>query len=231
MDHTVSLQHVPSEFRSEFTVESDGSVTASQRAIARLAGVSDIAVSKLLKRVVSGANLGGSKAFESLTAKGIEGANLSDIKASLVIEYYAFDAGRYCTDQARQVYRAFGAIGFRTWVQGELGWKPGQPSTTHTKARLEGKNARRTLTDSIKDYIGRHPELSDNSVKFMYSNVTDALYLNTHGKRARKLVEALDCGKNELRDRMSGDELMVLSSIEQIAMRLIEGRLLIPEKD
>jgi hypothetical protein len=38
------------------------------------------------------------------------------------------------------------------------------------KVRQESKSARRTWTDSIRDYISRHPELSENDRKWMYSN-------------------------------------------------------------
>lgn len=90
--------------------------------------------------------------------------------------------------------------------------------------RIKGKDTRRTLTDAIKEYISRHPELSENEKKFMYSNATDALYLNTHHARARKLVSMIGCDKQKLRDSLSKAELAVIEAIEQIAIRLIDRR-------
>lgn len=43
--------------------------------------------------------------------------------AVLIIEYYAFEAGKNCKEQAIKTFRSFAAIGFRTYVQGKLGFK------------------------------------------------------------------------------------------------------------
>lgn len=63
-----------------------------------------------------------------------------------VIEYYAFDAGRYCKEQARLVCKAFNRIGVRAWMQDITGWtkpatqQPEQPPKTiapsHEAAQL-----------------------------------------------------------------------------------------------
>lgn len=90
------------------------------------------------------------------------------------------------------------------------------------QARISGKYSRRSLTDAIKGYIERHPELSENWKKWIYKNVTDALYQQTHHSQARKLVELIGCGKEHLRDALSLDELVVISSIEDTAIRLID---------
>jgi hypothetical protein len=39
----MSLVHIPPEIQAEFTIDPDGSVTVSRRALARLCGVSDTA--------------------------------------------------------------------------------------------------------------------------------------------------------------------------------------------
>ncbi|NJL09357.1 MAG: hypothetical protein HC908_01500 [Calothrix sp. SM1_7_51] len=48
---------------------------------------------------------------------------IPDIGVAVILEYYAFDAGRYCKEQARRVYKAFAAIGIRTWMQQVKGWQ------------------------------------------------------------------------------------------------------------
>lgn len=216
------LSHIPSEFSKEFNVDAKGRVTASRRAIARLAGVSDVAVGKLLKRI-EGANLPNSRHLESFTRKSFEGANLPDVLGAAIISYYAYEAGRYCTEQAKDVAFSFQAIGFRTWVQQELGWKPLKGQSHGTQFRLEGKDARQGLTDAVKDYIDRHKEtLSPNAVKWMYSNMTNGLYLNTHKLKANQLIQIHGCKKEELRDHFSAKEISMITAVEFTAMQLID---------
>jgi hypothetical protein len=40
-----------------------------------------------------------------------------------ILEYYAFEAGRYRTEQASLVYRAMARIGIRAWMRGLVGYK------------------------------------------------------------------------------------------------------------
>lgn len=47
---------------------------------------------------------------------------IPDTAFAVICEYYAFEAGKRCTEQAKLVYRAFATIGIRTWIQRELGW-------------------------------------------------------------------------------------------------------------
>jgi hypothetical protein len=220
----MSLVHVPPEFRSEFQIDAAGRVTASRRAVARLCGVSDTAIRSLLSRV-KGANLGGSKTLEPIAGKEFDGANLSSIVASCIINYYAHEAGRYKTEQALSVALAFSAIGFERWVQSELGWKSSKPEPGWMIDRQGGKENRELLADAIKDYIQRHrEELSENAIKWMYTNATNKLYQLVYDRQARKLVEAIGCQKNSLRDNLSRKELQVLSAIEDVATQLIEQR-------
>lgn len=90
------------------------------------------------------------------------------------------------------------------------------------QARIEGKYARRTLTDAIKAYVDRHPEMSDNARRWVYKHATDRMYQQTHGRQAKKLVEALGCEKGQLRDRLTRRELTTLHSVEDTATRLID---------
>jgi hypothetical protein len=88
------------------------------------------------------------------------------------------------------------------------------------KARQQGKIARRTLTDSIKDWLLAHPEASENKKKFLYSNVTDAINLGIFARRASKLRKDWHC--ENPRDEMTDKELSVVESAEGLTMRLID---------
>jgi hypothetical protein len=60
---------------------------------------------------------------------------------AIILEYYAYEAGRYCTKQARLVCRSFNTIGIRAWIQDKLGWtKPTNPSET-AMTQIQGSNA------------------------------------------------------------------------------------------
>jgi hypothetical protein len=88
------------------------------------------------------------------------------------------------------------------------------------KARQQGKLARRTLTDAIKDWLLAHPDVSENKKKFIYSNVTDAINLGIFARRASKLRKDWHC--DNPRDEMTDKELSVVESAEGLTMRLID---------
>lgn len=89
------------------------------------------------------------------------------------------------------------------------------------QARVQGKLTRRTLTNAIKDYInGNNEELSDNYKKFVYNNCTDATNRIVFGRSAKKLKE--DWEANEVRSAMTTEELMIVDSIERLAVTLID---------
>ncbi len=113
--------HLPEEIRQEFSIDNNGLAYASQRGTARLAGVSQEAGRKLLLKLSD--NLEVPSSLKAYTGKDFKGNNLPDILVASIIEYYAFEAGRYCTEQAKLVFRSFAAIGFRVWAQQQLGWQ------------------------------------------------------------------------------------------------------------
>lgn len=117
------------DIRSEFQIDKDGKAFASRKAIARLTGVQTSSIVRLLTRVAQGVALEDSKTLEPIAGQDFQGvALIPDTAAACIIAYYAMDAGRYCTAQAKQAFLAFSAIGFRTWVQHELGWQPSVPN-------------------------------------------------------------------------------------------------------
>jgi hypothetical protein len=123
-----SLTKVIEQIQEEIQVQPDGKGKASIRATARLAGVDDESVRKVLFRA---ADLKPPKLAEILMSQGFDPADLNewrtegipDIAIAIILEYYAYDAGRYCTPTARQICKAFMAVGIRVWMQQIKGWK------------------------------------------------------------------------------------------------------------
>jgi DNA-binding MarR family transcriptional regulator len=222
----MSLVHIPEDIRHEFSIDQKGNVTASRRAVARLCGVEPSSVTRLLDRIKKKAGaLQDKETLASIMGRDFQGVALNPVAASCIINYYAHEAGRYQTKLARSVSLAFTAIGFERWVQSELGWKSNKPEPGWMIDRQGGKENRELLADAIKDYIQRHrEELSENAIKWMYTNATNKLYQLVYDRQARKLVEAIGCQKNSLRDNLSRKELQVLSAIEDVATQLIEQR-------
>lgn len=95
--------------------------------------------------------------------------------------------------------------------------------------RIQTKMTRRTLTDSIKEYIARHPELSDNYPKFVYSNCSDHLNLVVLGAKSKQVKAELDLKQTGLlRDVIPFASLRELEAIENVAGRLIDAEDLEP---
>lgn len=96
--------------------ESDGVAIVGIRAAARLAGKNDKALRKHF-----GADLSSSKLVEMLEAKGFKGADLKqfsetgipDQALGVILKYYAYKAGRWCTEQAEYACDQFLDMGIR----------------------------------------------------------------------------------------------------------------------
>ena len=84
------------------------------------------------------------------------------------------------------------------------------------KDRQEGKEKRRTLTDSIKDYLLSHPHVD----KKLYPIVTDLIYLGIFNRRAADLK--VDWNETNPRDEMTRKELSYVSEVESLTSRLID---------
>ena len=117
-----NLSLLPEDIRSEFSVDDWGRTFASRRAISRLCGVDESSIRNILENLSAGKSP--SKVLESFAGNSFEGAGkLPDTLASSIIQHYAFK-GR---EQAQIVAAAFSAIGFRVWVQEELGIQFNKP--------------------------------------------------------------------------------------------------------
>ena len=96
--------------------------------------------------------------------------------------------------------------------------------------RLSGKQTRRQLTDAIKSYIDRHPELSDNKKQWLYVNASQQVVKVVFGRLAKKLATDLGVHPDRLRDALTTEELLLLQEVEDTAVRLIDLRDLDPEE-
>lgn len=132
----IQIAEIIEQISQEIEVDSNGHGKASIKATARLAGVDDESIRKALK---PSADLVPSKLAKELMLQGFKATDLNewrtngipDVAIAIILEYYAYEAGRYCTKQARLVCRSFDTIGIRAWIQDKLGWtKPVSNSET-----------------------------------------------------------------------------------------------------
>lgn len=92
----------------------------------------------------------------------------------------------------------------------------------HERVRLLGKTTRLKLTDSIKFWLDKHPEASENTKRFIYSNCSDCLNKFILGHKAKAAKEVLGLSKDSLlRDAIPADALVELDAVERIAGILI----------
>ncbi len=119
--------HLPKEIRQEFSIDESGLTYASQSAVARLCGVTQQAINQLLVKIWLGKGLSEPlKPFAGMDYR--ESGQLQDKVVAAIINHYAMYA-RNTTEMAKKVSLCFNAIGLRTWLQKELGWKQQQQST------------------------------------------------------------------------------------------------------
>ncbi|BBD63204.1 hypothetical protein NIES2109_60540 (plasmid) [Nostoc sp. HK-01] len=152
----IEIAQIIEQIKQEISVDSNGQGKTSIRATARLAGVSDMAIIKAL----DSANLEPSKLSKMLMEQGFDGANqngwringIPDMAIAIILDYYAYEAGRYCTKQAKLVCRAFKTIGVRAWMQDITGWtkKEQQPEQPSAPALPPVEQRLQTLVDAMK---------------------------------------------------------------------------------
>ena len=82
--------------------------------------------------------------------------------------------------------------------------------------RGNGKVYRRTLTDSIRDYLLSHPREDSR----LYPIVTDLIYLGIFNRQAAQLK--VDWDDKSPRDVMTNHELFLVAEVESLTSRLID---------
>lgn len=213
-----------------FSIESTGESGMSQSGLAKLCGVTRQAIDKLLNSLSTSdcpeflKPLQGKELTVTTSLKQYKNATIvKDEVCAVILEWYAFESQRP-NDTARYSYRKFAKLGIRSWIQTITGWESqqNQALAQWQIARLGGKQTRRRLTDAIKAYIERHPELSENNRKWLYVNASQRVTLVVFGRKAKKLAEDLGVDSDSLRDALTPDELLLLQEVEDTAMRLID---------
>jgi hypothetical protein len=89
---------------------------------------------------------------------------------------------------------------------------------------MSGMVTRDDLEARVQGYIDRHrTELSDGSARWMYKNVTDAIYKAIFDRTKKKLAEDLKAeDPKKFRDSLNAKELKEVERMEETVMRLIE---------
>lgn len=159
-----SLEHI-NQVKTEIRVDENGRGFATIRATARLAGVEPKAIRNAIQggeleahKNAETADLQASKGAElklpKLTQKLLEGGfdfaqmtqwpanGIPDTAITLIVEYYTFDAGRYCTDTAKAFYRSMASVGIRSLFRQATGWTQQTPPAPQPQQKLFGPSAR-----------------------------------------------------------------------------------------
>ena len=161
----IEIAEIIEQIREEIQVDENGQAKATVRATARLAGVDHTAI---INHLQSG-ELKPTKLAQIIIMQGFETgelqewrtARIPDVAIAIILEYYAYDAGRYCTKQARLVCRSFNTIGIRAWIQDKLGWtKP--PSNSKTIA----------IKSTLRSFCFFSPMINTGAIKQNESSTT-----------------------------------------------------------
>jgi transcriptional regulator with XRE-family HTH domain len=225
MSHLIRVVEDSIEF---FTVETTGESGMSESGLARLCGVTRKAVNNVLQSVSTSSCSDFLKVLQDIeltlsTSSEYKNASvLRDEVCTLILEWYAFESQRP-SEVARQSYRKFAKLGMRVAIQQITGWQP--PQQKQLKAwktqRLDGKITHFELTDAIAVYITRHPELSENARKWIYTNTAQAVNLAIFNRKAKALAEDLGVDPKSLRDALERKELLYVQQVEDTAARMI----------
>jgi hypothetical protein len=124
MSRNIVSNELPENIAKDLTVNEHGQIFVSRRGTARLSGVSQTAIQKIIAKI-EGDNQTAPKIFESFVGQSFQGDNLPDIFVSAIIKYFAYQ-GR---ETAQQTDMVLGAIGLRTIGQKILGFESVQKRT------------------------------------------------------------------------------------------------------
>jgi len=208
---------LPSDIRGEFKIKPNGQCSCSIRAAARLLNISPGSLSENISSVRQNPT----KLAKILTDKGFDVTGyavdgIPDIALSTIAEYYTFEAGRYCTEEAKQIYRLFAAVGVRALIQQALGWKP----PTHPQIKVwkkQGKSdewiADRLLAlEGHKEYSQIHEEHGCNG--FQIAHCVNELNKPILGGTSSQLKSQR--GVNNLRNSLTHEELAALACAQAV---------------
>lgn len=171
----------------------------AKRYIDAISTVTNILASDLVKKIKPDVN------------KGIGGGTWIHPKLAIKLaRWISVDFELWCDDHIKELIET----GSTKISQHDADW---------TEARIEGKEIRLSLTDAIKAYLERHPELSEGKKKYLYAQASDTLNVNMLGKTSKELKALLGLTKSQLlRDKLSRKENIYLGAIELLACRFID---------
>ncbi|MCU0552044.1 MAG: hypothetical protein MUC48_22125 [Leptolyngbya sp. Prado105] len=112
---------------SELTVDADGVGRCTIRGAARIVGIDQSSLTQSLK---SAEGLKPTNLVEMLIDQGFSGEGISrftrdgipDRALSIIIQYYALDAGRYCTEQAKDAYKRWRSSSLKAGCNADENW-------------------------------------------------------------------------------------------------------------
>lgn len=90
--------------------------------------------------------------------------------------------------------------------------------------RQHGKATRNDLTYSIKQYLLRHPDSSEQYKRWIYANATNLMYNAVFGMTAQQLEEFLTCGRYKSRDNLDSKCLDKIDRVESAICDLINDQ-------
>lgn len=129
------LNLVVKQIESELKFNELGVATVTISGAARLSGVTQQALSKSLS---TDTTCKPSKLAQSLCTNGFNTHNLNegipDSALAIILSYYGYEAGKYCTEIAKQCCLAFMSRGISNWLQEMTGWQSPQTVTNHAMA-------------------------------------------------------------------------------------------------
>jgi hypothetical protein len=144
-----------------FTINATGESGMSESGLARLCGVTQQAISKLLQNSVTtkspseclGTFLGNDFRLQpsgdlAAQLRGLDNATVIRSEfCSKVIEYYAFES-KYKTKEALFAFRKFATMGIQTWIQEITGWHPEQELSPRRVVRTSLSTSRKNQSQS-----------------------------------------------------------------------------------
>jgi hypothetical protein len=130
-DNIVSNQ-LPENIAKDLTVNEQGQIFVSRRGAARLSGVVQKTIQKILARI-EGDDQALPKIFKSFAGQSFQGDDLPDTLVSAIIKYFAYQ-GR---EVAQQTDMILGAIGLRSLGQKILGYESVQKRTLTNSEIIE----------------------------------------------------------------------------------------------
>lgn len=147
MEKSPTALSVEMDWQKECRIKPNGVTTTSIRGLGRLVDVDHMA---LIRHFQPSGDFFGSKLAQTLVQHGFNPETFSesgvpDTAVALVIEYYAYDAGKRCTDKAKAVARYLINRKYREEVYRQLGWDTPQSTSKLVGIQRENDALRQEL--------------------------------------------------------------------------------------